>query len=86
DYIQRFSAQGHRMLHADKNDPVFGMGGSGVLNSPADQRMYSIVVRKMLQQMVKDNGGSLDKTVKRWRGNDNDHAYFGKVLAAYKSA
>ncbi|MCS5737627.1 hypothetical protein, partial [Herbiconiux daphne] len=86
DYIHRFSAQGHKMMHADKNDPVFGYGGTGILNSKPDQRLYGIVVRKMLQQMVKDNGGSLDKTVKRWRGNDTDHKYFAKVLAAYKEA
>ena len=86
DYIQRFSEQGHKMKSARSDDPVYGYGGKGVLNSKADQRLYAVVVRKMLQQMVKENGGSLDKTVKHWRGNDNDHAYFAKVLKAYKGS
>lgn len=86
DYLHRFFKQGERFKHANNNDPVYGYGGTGTLNSKEDRKLYARVVRKMLQQMIKDNGGSLDKTVKQWRGNNNDHGYFAKVLSAYKSS
>lgn len=86
DYLHRFFEQGEQMKHAPKNDPVYGYGGSGTLDGKADRKLYANVVRKMLNQMIKDNGGSLDKTVKQWRGNNNDHAYFTKVRDAYKEA
>lgn len=86
DYINRFIEQGNQMKRADKNDPVYGYGGTGVLGGKQDRKLYANVVRKMLQQMIKDNGGSLDKTVMQWRGNKNDHAYFSKVREAFRSA
>lgn len=86
DYLHKFFDQGERFKRAAKNDPVYGYGGTGTLNGKEDRKLYSRVVRKMLQQMIKDNGGSLDKTVKQWRGNNKDSAYFAKVLSAYKSA
>ena len=85
DYLNRFVKQGQQMLKADPNDPVYGYGGAGVLGSnKADQRLYAHVAVKMLDHMIEDNGGSLDKTVKRWRGAD-DRAYFAKVRAAMRS-
>ncbi|WBM71924.1 hypothetical protein OH773_06700 [Buttiauxella sp. WJP83] len=86
DYIKRFSEQGQMMKHAAHNDPVFGYGGSGVLGGKEDRKLYAAVVRKMLQKMIKDNNGSLDKTVMQWRGNNNDHAYFAKVRNAYRNS
>lgn len=86
DYLHKFFDQGNKFKHADNNDPVYGYGGTGTLNGKEDRKLYARVVRKMLQQMIKDNNGSLDKTVKQWRGNNKDTAYFSKVLSAYKSA
>lgn len=85
-YLHSFFDQGERMKNASNNDPVYGYGGTGVLNSKEDRKLYARVVRKMLQQMVKENGGSLDKTVQQWRGNKNDHAYFAKVRTAYRNS
>ncbi|EIW7310627.1 hypothetical protein MGP47_004428 [Salmonella enterica] len=82
DYLDRFVAQGKKMLHADAKDPVYGYGGVGELHSPADQRLYAHVAVKMLDYMIKDNHGSLDATVKKWRGA-NDSKYFAKVRDAY---
>lgn len=86
DYMKRFIKQGEMMKHADKDDPVFGYGGTGTLGGKEDRKLYASMVRKMLNQMIKDNDGSLDKTVKRWRGNDNDTAYFAKVRDAFHSS
>ncbi|HDG7833278.1 TPA: hypothetical protein PCJ90_001346 [Klebsiella quasipneumoniae] len=85
EYVQAFLQQANIMKHAPKNDPVFGYGGSGILGDKDNRRMYANIVRKMLQQMIKDNGGSLEKTMHQWRGNDNDTAYFQKVRAHYHS-
>ncbi|EDI2893899.1 hypothetical protein CDG24_25230 [Salmonella enterica subsp. enterica serovar Newport] len=84
DYLKRFSAQGHKMLKAKDNDPVYGYGGTGTLTSPEDQRLYARVAVKMLDQMIADNNGSLETTMKKWRGAD-DKAYFAKVRKAYKT-
>ena len=85
DYIKRFSEQGHLMKKADSKDPVFGYGGVGTLGSAEDRKLYAAVARKMLQKMIKDNGGSLDKTMHQWRGNDKDTNYFKKVSHYYHS-
>ncbi|EEC0939250.1 hypothetical protein UM48_004710 [Salmonella enterica subsp. enterica] len=85
DYLDRFVAQGKKMLKADAKDPVYGYGGVGELHSKADQRLYAHVAVKMLDYMIKDNNGSLDQTVKRWRGAD-DKRYFEKVRGAYTEA
>ena len=86
DYMKRFIQQGKQFLKASNNDPVYGYGGSGVLTSKRDQQLYSQVARIMLDQMIKDHGGSLDKTVQAWRGKGvNDPRYFGKVLSAFKA-
>ncbi|ELO4930470.1 hypothetical protein QUR06_000267 [Escherichia coli] len=85
DYLQRFFDQGEKMKRASDNDPVYGYGGHGVLGGAEDRKLYSRVVRKMLTQMVKDNHGSLDKTLNQWRGNDKDIAYRKKVHAAFNS-
>lgn len=85
DYLHRFVKQSQKMLKADPSDPVYGYGGAGVLgNSKADQKLYAHVAVKMLDHMIEANGGSLDKTVKRWRGAD-DTAYFAKVRDAMRS-
>lgn len=85
DYLDRFVKQGQKMLRADDNDPVYGYGGTGVLgDSKADQKLYARVAVKMLDHMIDDNGGSLDKTVRRWRGA-NDRAYFNKVRDAMQT-
>ncbi|EAQ9051868.1 hypothetical protein D8V62_23820 [Salmonella enterica] len=83
DYLKRFSEQGHKMLKADPNDPVYGYGGTGDLTSKEDQRLYARVAVKMLHQMREDHGGSYDKTLKAWRGAD-DKKYFAKVREAMK--
>ncbi|EDD0902687.1 hypothetical protein GAV44_23335 [Salmonella enterica subsp. enterica serovar Newport] len=85
DYLDRFVAQGKKMLKADAKDPVYGYGGVGELHSKADQRLYAHIAVKMLDYMIKDNNGSLDQTVKRWRGAD-DKRYFEKVRGAYTEA
>ena len=85
EYINAFLKQGEIMKHADKGDPVYGYGGSGTLGDKDNRRMYATVVRKMIQQMIKDNGGSLEKTMHQWRGNDKDTAYFQKVRTHYRS-
>ncbi|EHB2726796.1 hypothetical protein JXH92_003682 [Salmonella enterica subsp. enterica serovar 4,[5],12:b:-] len=86
DYMKRFIQQGKQFLKADNHDPVYGYGGTGILTSKRDQQLYSQVARIMLDQMIKDNGGSLDKTVQAWRGKGvNDPHYFGKVLEAFKA-
>ncbi|EHE2320729.1 hypothetical protein JNE51_004439 [Salmonella enterica] len=85
DYLDRFVGQGKKMLHAAKDDPVYGYGGVGELHSKADQRLYARVAVKMLDYMIADNNGSLDTTVKKWRGA-NDAKYFAKVASAYKEA
>lgn len=85
DYLDRFVAQGKKMLKADAKDPVYGYGGVGELHSKADQRLYAHVAVKMLDYMIKDNNGSLDTTVKKWRGA-NDTKYFAKVESAYQEA
>ncbi|EHX9244017.1 hypothetical protein K3712_000547 [Escherichia coli] len=85
EYLKRFFIQGEHMKTAPDNDPVFGYGGSGILGGKEDRKMYATVVRKMLTQMIKDNGGSLDKTLLQWRGNNNDTSYFNKVANYYKS-
>lgn len=85
DYLDKFVKQSQKMLKADPSDPVYGYGGVGVLgNSKADQKLYAHVAVKMLDHMIEANGGSLDRTVKRWRGAD-DSAYFAKVRAAMRS-
>lgn len=78
DYLDRFSEQGHNMLRADPNDPVFGYGGSGVLTSDEDKRLYDQVAVKMIEKIREDNNGSYDKTLREWRGAD-DAKYFAKV-------
>ncbi|EEI7324269.1 hypothetical protein G4E03_003458 [Salmonella enterica] len=83
DYLKRFSEQGHKMLKADANDPVYGYGGTGDLTSKEDQSLYARVAVKMLHQMRKDHGGSYDKTLRAWRGAD-DKKYFAKVREAMK--
>lgn len=85
DYVHRFIDQGERMKTADKDDRTYGYGAPGVLGGKEDRRMYARVVRKMLNQMIDDNGGSLDKTVKQWRGA-NDPTYFSKVRQAFREA
>ncbi|EAN5684235.1 hypothetical protein EI675_20620 [Salmonella enterica] len=85
DYLDRFVGQGKKMLKADAKDPVYGYGGVGELHSKADQRLYAHVAVKMLDYMIKDNNGSLDATVKKWRGA-NDNKYFAKVADAYSEA
>lgn len=85
DYMKRFIEQGEQMKHADSNDSIYGYGGTGTLTSKQDKKLYSQVVRIMLDKMIKDNGGSLDKTVRQWRGTD-DKAYFSKVREAFKGA
>lgn len=85
DYLERFTAQGKKMLKADAKDPVYGYGGVGELHSKADQRLYAHVAVKMLDYMIKDNNGSLDATVRKWRGA-NDSKYFAKVSDAYREA
>lgn len=82
NYLDRFITQGNRMLKSDDDDPVYGYGGVGVLGDKSDQRLYASVAIKMIDHMIEKNNGSLDKTVKRWRGNDADSAYFEKVRAA----
>lgn len=84
-YLDRFIAQGKKMLKADASDPVYGYGGVGELHSKEDQRLYARVAVKMLDQMIEDNNGSLDATVKKWRGAD-DKRYFEKVRGAYTEA
>ncbi|HID4300467.1 TPA: hypothetical protein ACXEZB_004389 [Escherichia coli] len=82
DYLARFSEQGQQMLHAAKDDPIYGYGGVGTLgDTPEDRKLYAKVAIKMLDYMIKDNNGSLDQTVKKWRGAD-DSAYFKKVREA----
>ncbi|EGW0579065.1 hypothetical protein JGH65_004235 [Salmonella enterica] len=82
EYLDRFVEQGQQMLHADKSDPVYGYGGTGTLgDTAADRRTYAQIAIKMLDYKIKDNNGSLDQTVKRWRGAD-DSKYFAKVRAA----
>ncbi|EPV4171463.1 hypothetical protein ACV5Z5_004661 [Salmonella enterica subsp. enterica] len=85
DYLDRFVAQGKKMLKASAKDPVYGYGGVGELHSKADQRLYAHVAVKMLDYMIENNNGSLDQTVKRWRGAD-DKRYFEKVAGAYAEA
>ncbi|EIZ5832159.1 hypothetical protein MPS38_003055 [Salmonella enterica] len=85
DYLDRFVAQGKKMLHADAKDPVYGYGGVGELSSKSDQRLYAHIAVKMLDHMIEDNNGSLEKTMKKWRGA-NDSKYFAKVRDAYKQA
>ncbi|EBA3920931.1 hypothetical protein EE88_21620 [Salmonella enterica] len=84
-YLDRFIAQADKMKSAPANDPVYGYGGVGELSSPEDQRLYAQVAVKMLDDKRKATG-SLDKTVRQWRGNDNDKAYFEKVKANYRAA
>ncbi|ELO6840406.1 hypothetical protein R0R95_004643 [Salmonella enterica] len=82
EYLDRFVEQGQQMLHADKSDPVYGYGGTGTLGeTAADRRTYAQIAIKMLDYKIKDNNGSLDKTVKAWRGA-NDSRYFAKVRSA----
>lgn len=85
EYVRAFIKQGRMMKNADPSDPVYGYGAPGTLGDKDNRRMYANVVRKMLQQMIKDNGGSLEKTMYKWRGNDNDTSYFQKVRAYYHS-
>ncbi|ECO4492900.1 hypothetical protein FYF33_20175 [Salmonella enterica] len=85
DYLDRFVGQGKKMLKADAKDPVYGYGGVGELHSKADQRLYAHVAVKMLDYMIEHNNGSLDETVKKWRGAD-DKRYFEKVANAYRGA
>ncbi|EKL3441000.1 hypothetical protein PRA02_004703 [Salmonella enterica] len=85
DYLDRFVGQGKKMLKADAKDPVYGYGGVGELHSKADQRLYARVAVKMLDYMIQDNNGSLDSTVRKWRGAD-DKKYFAKVRDAYSEA
>lgn len=85
EYVKAFIKQGEMMKRASASDPVYGYGGTGTLGDKDNRRMYANVVRKMIQKMIKDNGGSLEKTMKQWRGNDNDTTYFQKVRAHYRS-
>ncbi len=82
DYVKRFIAQGDQMLKAKPNDPTYGYGKSGVLNSPEDRRMYDIIGPKVLKMIVDRSGNSLNKTVKAWRGK-SDAAYTRKVRNAF---
>ncbi|MDG0490086.1 hypothetical protein [Klebsiella variicola] len=82
DYAKRFIKQGDRMLKADKNDPVYGYGAPGVLNSPEDRQMYDVVAQKILKSIVENNGNSFNKTVRAWRGK-SDSSYAGKVRKSF---
>ncbi|HAV9873782.1 TPA: hypothetical protein JLH60_004758 [Escherichia coli] len=85
NYLDRFIAQSKKFKNASANDPKYGYGGEGDLTSPEDQKLYANVAIKMLNDKYKTTK-SLDKTVKQWRGNDNDKAYFNKVAAGYRAA
>lgn len=82
EYLDRFSAQGHKMLKADPSDPIYGYGGTGDLTSAQDQKLYARVAVKMLNKLREQNNGSYDKTLEAWRGNNKDKAYFAKVRNA----
>ncbi|EJU5353433.1 hypothetical protein N4X81_005035, partial [Salmonella enterica] len=83
-YLQRFIEQGERMKKAPKNDPVFGYGKAGVMgDTKEDRHLYYEVAQTMLKKMIADNGGDLEKTMKQWRGNDKDTAYFNKVRKSW---
>ncbi|HHB8426217.1 hypothetical protein [Klebsiella pneumoniae] len=85
EYVDAFIAQGNMMKRAANDDPVYGYGGTGTLGDADNRRMYANIARKMLDFMIKDNGGSLEKTMKQWRGNEKDTAYFQKVRTHYRS-
>lgn len=83
-YLDRFIDQGERMKKAQKNDPIYGYGKAGVMgNSEEDRHMYYQVFGKMLDHMITNNKGDLEKTMKQWRGNDSDQAYFKKVRKSW---
>lgn len=82
DYAKRFIEQGNKMLKAKPNDPVYGYGKSGELNTPEDRQLYDVVAQKILKSIVENNGGSFNKTVKSWRGK-NDSAYRSRVRKAF---
>ncbi|END3518142.1 hypothetical protein ABFK60_001224 [Escherichia coli O13/129/135:H4] len=82
DYVKRFIAQGDKFLKAKPNDPKYGYGKGGDLNSPEDRQMYDIVGPKVLKMIVDRNGNSFNKTVKAWRGK-SDAAYTRKVRNSF---
>ncbi|EHY6648639.1 hypothetical protein K4M64_004537 [Salmonella enterica] len=86
DYLDRLSEQGSQMLAASPDDPVYGYGAPGVLNTPEDRKLYDQVAVKMLDFMLKKNGGSYDKTLAEWRGTNKDVVYNAKVREAMKKS
>ena len=82
DYAKRFIEQGNKFLKAKPNDPKYGYGAPGDLNSPEDRQMYDVVAQKILKSIVERSGNSFNKTVKTWRGK-YDAAYARKVRNSF---
>ena len=81
DYLKAFVNQG-KMFIAHSNgysdDPNLGYGGAGYLTNDLAKSMYTSVAKKMLSDTYRRNNGDLAKTIKAWRGVD-DQAYAEKV-------
>ena len=90
-YAIRFIEQGELMLahsRGEHSDPRFGLGGSGVLTSDNDKRLYRKMATALIEQEYRESPGiGEDKVrnfVRRWRGAE-DTAHLNRFMLAYHS-
>lgn len=82
DYANKFLDQGRQMLKARNDDPIYGLKGSGVLNSEEYRDQYKdfakLAMRRKLLQTTKpddDIEQIYDKFLTGWRGRAPEEGY-----------
>ena len=64
---EKFIPQGREMLNRPYNDPIFGKGGKGILNTEEDKAMYMKMAAALLDDTLKRNNGNIEKAAGEWR-------------------
>jgi hypothetical protein len=88
----RFIPQGEKMIQLGENDPKYGLGKSGDLNTPKDREMYMRMAGEMLQQAWNKSGGRTFNFVKDWYGHSDRkelvryNAKFSSALSRYSKS
>lgn len=98
EYMQKFLEQGANFKkHMESKDPVYGVGGAGVLGGEEYhepyQRMSDAIfqgMRKDLEKTKKLQPGQFDAPtmIQRWRGvpREEDQKYYAKVEKQFNAA
>jgi len=65
----KFIPQGQKFLQSKENDPIYGLGKSGVLNTPEDRELYMRMAGEMIQQAWTESDGNTAKFTRNWFAN-----------------